>query len=196
MEELLIGAILPVFAIMVFLGTGAVVGHSSPGVGGLVGTNALVEGKIVVCGRGKWLVRVMSRKEIEIWLLRCGVGWNPGPCYPCGGCKREVGTRGYSVRCSRCEIWWHSKCSGLQVSDIKSMKGNHGWQCVDCNVVEVSSSQQSSNRAEVEVVRPENSETSNAEETYEFQPNCGKCSSKLRKGQGIACTRCKRRTPT
>ena len=60
------------------------------------------------------------------------------------------------------------------------------------NVVVVSSSHQGSNSDTV--VESGNREMRNVEESNEFQPNCGKCLTKLSKGQGIACTKCKRRT--
>ena len=87
-----------------------------------------------VCICGSVCKRVMSKWEIDCLLLRGCVEWNPGPRFPCGGCSKEV-SKGLSIACSMCGVWWHSKCSGLDGRVIRRMSASHNWVCRKCSNV-------------------------------------------------------------
>ena len=46
----------------------------------------------------------------------------------CGKCNRRVGEKSQAICCDTCNLWWHERCSGVQVDKFSSRR----WDCPFC----------------------------------------------------------------
>ena len=49
--------------------------------------------------------------------------------YRCGGCEKMVARNSYANQCSTCRSWFHRKCAGLTLAEIKSLPSQTNWLC-------------------------------------------------------------------
>ena len=49
--------------------------------------------------------------------------------FRCGGCKKLLAKNSYAIQCSTCRSWFHRKCAGLTLAEIKSLPSQTNWQC-------------------------------------------------------------------
>jgi hypothetical protein len=73
-----------------------------------------------------------THTPVDISLARAGdVETNPGPSrWPCGRCDKAVKPSEYSIYCADCKLWFHRKCVGMAIPEIKSWS-TWRWHC-DC----------------------------------------------------------------
>jgi len=59
-------------------------------------------------------------------------------CY-CGQCKKQIGKKGKSIACDRCEAWYHLGCADMLSEEFKflhrSQNNNIKWFCRSCTPV-------------------------------------------------------------
>lgn len=53
--------------------------------------------------------------------------------YPCGFCQNNVTKTAKAVQCSKCNKWYHFKCTDLTASDYEKLKvSKKSWDCNSC----------------------------------------------------------------
>ena len=68
-------------------------------------------------------------------LLKAGdIETNPDPksFYPCGICRQNVKWRTWSISCTRCAFWFHQKCLGFSISQMRALDTCRDIICQPC----------------------------------------------------------------
>ena len=58
-----------------------------------------------------------------------------GVIYPCGICKTRVTANGWSIKCVDCFYWFHRRCTGMTISEMRIL-ANYRWHC-GCDIVQL-----------------------------------------------------------
>ena len=76
-----------------------------------------------------------------VLILSGDVEQNPGPGikFPCGVCKKSVKSNQRGVACDRCDLWFHTKCMGMNTLIYRGI-ANVSWECLQCGMPNFSSS--------------------------------------------------------
>ena len=76
-----------------------------------------------------------------ILILSGDIEQNPGPGikFPCGVCKKSVRSNQRGVACDRCDLWFHTKCMGMNTLVYNGLR-NVSWECLQCGMPNFSSS--------------------------------------------------------
>ena len=66
--------------------------------------------------------------SFTVLILSGDIEQNPGPGtkYPCGICKKAVRSNQRGVACDRCDLWFHTKCMGMNTLIYKGLT-NVSW---------------------------------------------------------------------
>ena len=82
---------------------------------------------------GIYIIKV-TLLAVNLVLLAGDISENPGPIkYPCGVCLRGCRVNQRAVQCDGCDIWFHTKCTGIsQVEYANLSKPESNWFCMGC----------------------------------------------------------------